>query len=97
MEHEARGDLEKAYAMFWDALDYDSGNKVYAEAAERTGEKLVDEYHRKAMDYYNRQQMSEAKVYWKKILEVDPDNSIAPGYLSKVEKVQKGIRESDGN
>ncbi len=94
-EQETRGDLEGAYEAYRDAVVYDDQNRDYAEAAGRAAEKLADGYHRKAMDHYRREQLDEAKVYWRKVLEVDPDNRIAPGYLSKVEEIQRKIREID--
>ncbi len=94
-EQETQGDLEGAYDAYRDAIVYDDQNRDYAKAAGRTAEKLADSYHRKAMDHYRREQLKEAKLYWKKVLEVDPDNRIAPGYLSKVEEIQRKIREID--
>ena len=44
------------------------------------------------MEHYRKEELVEAKRYWRKVLEVDPDNSLAPGYLSKVEEIQKRLR-----
>ena len=94
-EQEDQGNLEKALRAYQDAAVYDPQAEKYAEAVTRTTDKLAESYHRKAMDLYRREQLDAAKVYWKKVLEIDPDNRIAPGYLSKVEEIQRKIREID--
>jgi len=85
------GDLEKAYKAFNSAVTYD-GRAEYREARDQAGEQLADQYHRKAMEHYRRQELVEARAYWRKVLEVDPGNTLAPGYLSKVEEILKRLK-----
>ncbi len=95
-EHESQGDLDKAFTGYSDAVVYDKKNGEYAAAKERVGKQLANRYHRLALDNYRKEQLDQAKAYWTKVLEVDPDNRIAPGYLAKVEEIQQKIREMDG-
>jgi tetratricopeptide (TPR) repeat protein len=95
-EHESQGDLDKAFTGYSDAVVYDKKNGEYTAAKERVGKQLANRYHRLALDNYRKEQLDQAKVYWTKVLEVDPDNRIAPGYLAKVEEIQQKIREMDG-
>jgi tetratricopeptide (TPR) repeat protein len=93
---QSQGQLEEAYQAFRDASVYDPGNSDYARAKQEAGQQLAQDYHRSALRHYHREQLDQAKAYWRKVLEVDPLNRIAPGYLSKVEEIQRRLREVEG-
>jgi tetratricopeptide (TPR) repeat protein len=94
-EQEAQGELEKAFTAYSDAAVYDKDNRQYDQDAKRVGKKLANQYHRLALDSYRKEQLDAAKRHWEKVLKVDPENRIAPGYLAKVEEIQQKIREID--
>jgi len=89
------GNLEQAHASFRQAVDGSPENLDFAKAEEHARIQLVETYHREALSHYRREQLEEAKVYWQKVLRIDPENRIAPGYLSKVEEIQQRLRALD--
>lgn len=92
----SQGELNKAHQSFKDATVFDPNNTAYSDARADLGRKLEERYHRSAMEHYHRERLDEAKADWLKVLEINPNNRIAPGYLAKVEEIQKRLREVEG-
>jgi tetratricopeptide (TPR) repeat protein len=76
--------LEEAYRAFKDAQALDQENAKYQQALVNTRGELGRHYHQTALAFYRKQQLDEARAYWHKVLEVDPDNTLAPEYLARV-------------
>ena len=90
------GNLAGAQARFSRAADLVPDNPDYAYAEKQVRTELVESYHRQALSHYRREQLDEAQAYWEKVLRIDPDNKIAPGYLSKVEEIRLRLQALDG-
>ncbi len=93
LKQKEAGELEQALNNFEQAIAREPGNTLYEQARDETRTALVDHHHRKALEHYRREQLEPAKSHWRKVLEFDPDNRIAPGYLSKAEEIQRRLRE----
>ncbi len=93
LRFQASGEPDKALRSFDLALAADPDNPAYLKAGAEARKQLVDLHHRKALEFYRREQLEPAKTHWQKVLQIDPDNRIAPGYLSKVEEIQRRLRE----
>jgi len=85
--------LPQAYATLSQALTYEPDNSAIASARNQARNKLTDSYHRQAMQLFRKHELNNAIDYWDKILEIDPQHSLAPGYRARAvelkEKLQK--------
>jgi len=85
--------LPEAYDALSQALTYEPDNRAIASARNQTRDKLTESYHRQAMQLFRKHELDNAIEYWDKILEIDPQHSLAPGYHARAvelkEKLQK--------
>ncbi len=85
--------LPEAYDALSQALTYEPDNRAIASARNQTRDKLTESYHRQAMQLFRKHELDKAIEYWDKILEIDPQHSLAPGYHARAvelkEKLQK--------
>lgn len=88
---EQQGDLAAAYDKLLEAKVYDAQNEAIDNTLNDVRKRLADQYHRKAVRHFGRQELEQAKSYWQKVLVVDPDNELAPGYISRVEDIQRSL------
>jgi len=89
------GQLEAAYKLFSQALTYDPEYASARQAQLRVRNTLTDNYHRQAMLLFRRHQLDEAIVYWDKILAIDPDHSLAPGYKARALELKRQLQKID--
>jgi tetratricopeptide (TPR) repeat protein len=77
------GNLESAYKTYSQGLTYDPDNNNAITAQSTIRDKLTDSYHRQAMQLFRKQELDLAIEFWDKILEMDPDHPIVPGYKAR--------------
>jgi len=90
-----QGELEGAYKLFSQALTYDPEYASARQAQLTTRKTLTDNYHRQAMLLFRRHQLDEAIAYWDKILAIDPDHSLAPGYKARALELKRQLQKID--
>ncbi|MCU7931111.1 MAG: tetratricopeptide repeat protein [Candidatus Thiodiazotropha sp. (ex Codakia rugifera)] len=87
------GKLEEAYQTYAQVLTYDPDNTAAKDAQRMTRDKLTDSYHRQAMQLFRKQELDEAIGYWNKILELNPNHSLAPGYKARALEMKQQLQK----
>ncbi|MEW8253949.1 MAG: LysM peptidoglycan-binding domain-containing protein [Candidatus Thiodiazotropha taylori] len=95
-ENEERGgQYQTAYRTYGQVLTYDPDNQSAKESQIRVRNQLTDSYHRQAMQLFRRQELDEAIGFWNKILELDPNHSLAPGYKARALEMKQQLQRID--
>ena len=85
--------LPQAYELLSQALTYEPENSAIASARNQARDELTDNFHRQAMQLFRKHELDSAIEYWDRILAIDPQHSLAPGYRARAvelkEKLQK--------
>ncbi len=89
--------VENAYAMFTQSLTYDPNNEKARAAQGLCRDKLTDGYHREAMRHFRKQELAQAIVLWDKILALDPEHPLAPGYRARAMEMQLKLKQIESN
>ncbi len=89
------GQLEDAYQKFTQSLTYDPANAQVKQAQLACRNRLTDGYHRKAMRLFRQQELDEAITLWDKILLLDPDHPLAPGYRARAMEMRQKLEKID--
>jgi tetratricopeptide (TPR) repeat protein len=89
--------VENAYAMFTQSLTYDPNNAKARAAQGLCRDKLTDGYHREAMRHFRNQELAQAIVLWDKILALDPEHPLAPGYRARAMEMQLKLKQIESN
>ncbi|MEW8625804.1 MAG: tetratricopeptide repeat protein [Candidatus Thiodiazotropha sp.] len=92
---ERDGEYQTAYRTYGQVLTYDPDNLSAQESQVRVRNQLTDSYHRQAMQLFRRQELDEAIGYWNKILELDPNHSLAPGYKARALEMKQQLQRID--
>ena len=92
---ERGGQYQTAYRTYGQVLTYDPDNLSAQESQVRVRNQLTDSYHRQAMQLFRRQELDEAIGYWNKILELDPNHSLAPGYKARALEMKQQLQRID--
>ncbi len=88
----ANGNYAQAYEALSQALIYDPELSDAAALQNQIKPKLVEQYHRKAMNLFREQRLDAAIKYWDKVLELDPANTLAPGYRARALELKQKLR-----
>ncbi|MCG8124616.1 MAG: hypothetical protein N0E55_11755, partial [Candidatus Thiodiazotropha taylori] len=95
-ENEERGgQYQTAYRTYGQVLTYDPDNQSAKESQIRVRNQLTDSYHRQAMQLFRRQELDEAIGFWNKILELDPNHTLAPGYKARALEMKQQLQRID--
>jgi tetratricopeptide (TPR) repeat protein len=89
------GDLEKAYQTYTQVLTYDPENSIAKESQLAVRNQLTDSYHRRAMQLFRKQELNEAILFWNKILELNPNHPLAPGYKARALEMKQQLQKID--
>jgi tetratricopeptide (TPR) repeat protein len=87
------GEVEDAYQKFTQSLTYNPENIQVKQAQLACRDKLTDGYHRRAMRLFRQQELDEAIILWDKILLLDPDHPLAPGYRARAMEMQQKLEK----
>ncbi|MCU7802568.1 MAG: LysM peptidoglycan-binding domain-containing protein [Candidatus Thiodiazotropha sp. (ex Lucinoma borealis)] len=87
------GKLEEAYQTYAQVLTYDPDNTAAKDAQLITRDKLTDSYHRQAMQLFRKQELDEAIGYWNKIIALNPNHSLAPGYKARALEMKQQLQK----
>ncbi|MET0050403.1 MAG: tetratricopeptide repeat protein [Candidatus Thiodiazotropha sp.] len=87
------GDLEASYKTYSQGLTYDPDNQTAVTAQKAVLDQLTDSYHRQAMQHFRKQELDQAIEYWDKILELDPNHSLAPGYKARALEMKQQLQK----
>ncbi|MCU7936480.1 MAG: LysM peptidoglycan-binding domain-containing protein [Candidatus Thiodiazotropha sp. (ex Dulcina madagascariensis)] len=87
------GKFEEAYQTYTQVLTYDPDNAEAKEAQLAVRDRLTDGYHRQAMQLFRRQELDEAIGFWDKILELNPNHSLAPGYKARALEMKQKLQK----
>ena len=87
------GKLEQAYQTYSQVLTYDPDNLAAKEAQLKVRNRLTDSYHRQAMQLFRKQELDEAIGFWNKILDLDPNHSLAPGYKARALEMKQQLQK----
>lgn len=92
---ESDGQYEEAYKTYGQVLTYDPDNLTARESQLKVRNKITDNYHRQAMQLFRKQELDEAIAFWNKILELDPNHSLAPGYKARALEMKQQLQRID--
>ncbi len=87
------GNLEASYQTYSQGLTYDPDNPAAIVAQKAVLDQLTDSYHRQAMQHFRKQELDQAIQYWDKILELDPNHSLAPGYKARALEMKQQLQK----
>ncbi len=87
------GNLEASYQTYSQGLTYDPDNEAAKTAQKAVLDQLTDSYHRQAMQHFRKQELDQALEYWNKILELDPNHSLAPGYKARALEMKQQLQK----
>ncbi len=87
------GKLEASYQTYSQGLTYDPDNEAAKTAQKAVRDQLTDSYHRHAMQHFRKQELDQALEYWDKILELDPNHSLAPGYKARALEMKQQLQK----
>jgi len=88
----AKKQYEQAYDALSQALIYDPDLKDAARLQGEIKDKLIEQYHRKAMSLFREQRLDDAISYWDKVLKLDPANTLAPGYRARALELKQKLQ-----
>ncbi len=88
----ARKNYEQAYDALSQALIYDPDLQDAARLQGEIKGKLIEQYHRKAMNLFREQRLDDAISYWDKVLKLDPANTLAPGYRARALELKQKLQ-----
>ncbi|MES9927194.1 MAG: tetratricopeptide repeat protein, partial [Candidatus Thiodiazotropha sp. 6PDIVS] len=89
---ESGGQYEEAYKTYGQVLTYDPDNLAARESQLKVRNIITDNYHRQAMQLFRKQELDEAIAFWNKILELDPNHSLAPGYKARALEMKQQLQ-----
>jgi Tfp pilus assembly protein PilF/LysM repeat protein len=89
---EQDGEYEQAYHTYGQVLTYDPNNPIAKEAQLKVRKQLTNNYHRQAMQLFRKQELDQAIAFWNKILELDPNHSLAPGYKARALEMKQQLQ-----
>jgi tetratricopeptide (TPR) repeat protein len=94
-DQQTAGNLEDAYQTYSQVLTYDPENSAAQASQISVRDQLTDNYHRRAMQLFRKQELDEAIVFWDKILELNPDHPLAPGYKARALQMKQQLQKID--
>ncbi|MEW8001265.1 MAG: LysM peptidoglycan-binding domain-containing protein [Candidatus Thiodiazotropha sp.] len=87
------GNLEQAYQTYGQVLTYDPENQIAKDSRLVVRDQLTDSYHRRAMQLFRKQELDDAIGFWNKILELNPNHSLAPGYKARALEMKQQLQK----
>ncbi len=94
-DQQTAGSLEEAYQTYSQVLTYDPDNQSAKDAQVVVRDQLTDSYHRSAMQLFRKQELDEAIGFWNKILELNPNHPLAPGYKARALEMKQQLQKID--
>ncbi|PVV06253.1 MAG: hypothetical protein B6D77_16280 [gamma proteobacterium symbiont of Ctena orbiculata] len=94
-DQQTAGSLEEAFQTYSQVLTYDPDNQSAKDAQRVVRDQLTDSYHRSAMQLFRKQELDEAIGFWNKILELNPNHSLAPGYKARALEMKQQLQKID--
>ena len=88
-----KGEQEKAYAVFTEALKLNPRHAQAAQKAEEVKQDMIQRYHKNAMGAFHRQDLDSAIKEWDKILVLSPDNESARLNRARAVELRKRIQK----
>ncbi|MEJ2620330.1 MAG: tetratricopeptide repeat protein [Candidatus Thiodiazotropha sp.] len=92
---EREGEHQAAYRTYGQVLTYDPDNLTAKTSQVRVRNLITDSYHRQAMQLFRRQELDKAIEFWNKILELDPNHTLAPGYKARALEMKQQLQRID--
>ncbi|MEW8027264.1 MAG: tetratricopeptide repeat protein [Candidatus Thiodiazotropha sp.] len=92
-DQQTAGNLEEAYQTYSQVLTYDPENADAKESQLSVRDQLTDSYHRRAMQLFRKQELDEAIAYWNKILQLNPNHPLAPGYKARALEMKQQLQK----
>lgn len=87
------GQLEEAHSVFSQAYAYEPSNSTIAAANKQARGELTDRYHRKAVQLFRKHELNKAIEFWDKILAIDPQHNLAPGYRARAVELKSKLQK----
>ena len=85
--------LAEAYSALSQAYAGSPADAAITEAYLRSRVRLTDSYHRQAMQHFRKHELDDAIGFWDKILSLDPDHKLAPGYRARAIELRSKLRK----
>ncbi|MEW8428433.1 MAG: tetratricopeptide repeat protein, partial [Candidatus Thiodiazotropha sp.] len=82
-----------AYQTYGQVLTYDPENQIAKDSLLVVRDQLTDSYHRRAMQLFRKQELDDAIGFWNKILELNPNHSLAPGYKARALEMKQQLQK----
>ncbi|MEW8314323.1 MAG: tetratricopeptide repeat protein [Candidatus Thiodiazotropha endolucinida] len=92
-DKQTAGNLEEAYQTYNQVLTYDPDNSAAQASQLSIRDKLTNSYHRRAMQLFRKQELDEAIAFWNKILALNPNHSLAPGYKARALEMKQQLQK----
>ncbi|MES9825587.1 MAG: LysM peptidoglycan-binding domain-containing protein [Candidatus Thiodiazotropha endolucinida] len=92
-DQQTAGNLEEAYQTYTQVLTYDPDNSAAQASQLSVRDQLTDSYHRSAMQLFRKQELDEAIAFWNKILALNPNHPLAPGYKARALEMKQQLQK----
>ncbi|MEW8039654.1 MAG: LysM peptidoglycan-binding domain-containing protein [Candidatus Thiodiazotropha endolucinida] len=92
-DQQTAGNMEEAYQTYTQVLTYDPENSAAQASQLSVRDQLTDSYHRSAMQLFRKQELDEAIAFWNKILALNPNHPLAPGYKARALEMKQQLQK----
>ncbi len=92
-DQQTAGNLEEAYQTYTQVLTYDPENSAASASQLSVRDQLTDSYHRRAMQLFRKQELDDAIAFWNKILALNPNHTLAPGYKARALEMKQQLQK----
>ncbi|MES9829087.1 MAG: LysM peptidoglycan-binding domain-containing protein [Candidatus Thiodiazotropha sp.] len=92
-DQQTAGNLEEAYQTYTQVLTYDPDNSAALASQLSIRDQLTDSYHRRAMQLFRKQELDDAIAFWNKILALNPNHPLAPGYKARALEMKQQLQK----
>ncbi|MET0004324.1 MAG: LysM peptidoglycan-binding domain-containing protein [Candidatus Thiodiazotropha sp.] len=92
-DQQTAGNLEEAYQTYTQVLTYDPENSAALASQLSVRDQLTDSYHRRAMQLFRKQELDDAIAFWNKILALNPNHTLAPGYKARALEMKQQLQK----
>ncbi|MES9847300.1 MAG: LysM peptidoglycan-binding domain-containing protein [Candidatus Thiodiazotropha sp.] len=92
-DQQTAGNMEEAYQTYTQVLTYDPENSAALASQLSVRDQLTDSYHRRAMQLFRKQELDDAIAFWNKILALNPNHTLAPGYKARALEMKQQLQK----
>jgi Tfp pilus assembly protein PilF len=91
------GNEDKAYSYFQKALKLQPNHTLARKQIVGIKSDVINSYHKKALQFYSKQQLLKAVENWDHVLEIDPSHELARLYRARALELQERLNNLEGD